>query len=139
MNTEQKLREPESFESWNSRQQADPEEIGFLQALRIAYLAGQDSMKQALAEPAQEPVDKDGSSCSEFWAWLPKAYRDGDIGNEPKFTKYNMEVAFSAGKRSVKSNPDNELIEWLRLAHQAVPRHSSLGLGIEAALVKWGG
>jgi hypothetical protein len=29
--------------------------------------------------------------------WLPKAYRDGDVGDEPKFTKHNMEVAFSAG------------------------------------------
>ena len=29
--------------------------------------------------------------------WLPKAYRDGDLGDYPKFTKYNMEVAFAAG------------------------------------------
>ncbi len=29
--------------------------------------------------------------------WLPKAYRDGDVGDEPKFTRYNMEVAFAAG------------------------------------------
>jgi predicted metal-dependent phosphoesterase TrpH len=29
--------------------------------------------------------------------WLPKAYRDGDVGDEPKFTKHNMEVAFAAG------------------------------------------
>lgn len=32
-----------------------------------------------------------------FWAWLPKAYRDGDSGEEPRFTKYNMEVAYLAG------------------------------------------
>ncbi len=29
--------------------------------------------------------------------WLPKAYRDGDVGDEPKFTRHNMEVAFAAG------------------------------------------
>jgi hypothetical protein len=29
--------------------------------------------------------------------WLPKAYRDGNIGDEPRFTKHNMEVAFAAG------------------------------------------
>ena len=31
----------------------------------------------------------------DFWDWLPKAY--GDVGDEPTFTKYNMEVAFAAG------------------------------------------
>lgn len=31
----------------------------------------------------------------DFWIWLPKAY--GDVGDEPVFTKYNMEVAFGAG------------------------------------------
>jgi hypothetical protein len=31
----------------------------------------------------------------DFWEWLPKAY--GDVGDEPVFTKYNMEVAFAAG------------------------------------------
>jgi len=29
--------------------------------------------------------------------WLPKAYRNGDVDDEPKFTKHNMEVAFAAG------------------------------------------
>jgi hypothetical protein len=29
--------------------------------------------------------------------WLSKAYRDEDVGGVPKFTKYNMEVAFAAG------------------------------------------
>jgi hypothetical protein len=36
--------EPESFEAWHAKQHGDPEEIGFLQALRIAYYAGQDSV-----------------------------------------------------------------------------------------------
>ena len=44
--------------------------------------------------------EKDGSPCPEFWDWLPKAYNfDGDGA----FTKYNMEVAFLAGKQSVAS------------------------------------
>jgi len=34
---------PETFEEWLAKQHGDPEEIGFLQALRIAYYAGQDS------------------------------------------------------------------------------------------------
>jgi len=41
------VQEPESFEQWNAKQHADPEEIGFLQALRIAYCAGQDSVTNA--------------------------------------------------------------------------------------------
>ena len=36
--------EPETFEAWNAKQHGDPEEIGFLQALRIAYCSGQDSV-----------------------------------------------------------------------------------------------
>ena len=35
--------EPVAFETWLSRQHGDPEEIGFLQALKISYEAGQDS------------------------------------------------------------------------------------------------
>lgn len=41
------MNRPESFESWSARQNGDPEEIGFLQALRIAYLSGQDSVLSA--------------------------------------------------------------------------------------------
>ena len=37
-------REPLTFEEWLAKQHGDPEEIGFLQALRIAYIAGQDSI-----------------------------------------------------------------------------------------------
>ncbi len=32
-----------------------------------------------------------------FWDWLERAYRSGGHGEEPKFTKYNMEVAYQAG------------------------------------------
>jgi hypothetical protein len=40
----QPVQEPETFERWNAKQHGDPEEIGFLQALRIAYCAGQNSV-----------------------------------------------------------------------------------------------
>lgn len=53
-------------------------------------------------EPEQEP-NKDGSPCPEFWDWLPKAYNFEGDGN---FTKYNMEVAFLAGKQSAQ--PEQE-------------------------------
>jgi len=33
----------------------------------------------------------------DFWKWLDSAYRDGSEGEQPKFTKYNMEVAYQAG------------------------------------------
>ena len=64
---------------------------------------------EALAEqPAQqqEPLDKNGSPCSEFWDWLPKAYNFEGAGN---FTKYNMEVAFLAGKQSASAQ---EPVAW---------------------------
>ena len=50
----------------------------------------------------------------DFWEWLPKAY--GDVGDEPTFTKYNMEVAFAAGaeaeaKRMWVGLTDEEIID----------------------------
>jgi rubrerythrin len=51
----QPVQEPETFERWNAKQHGDPEEIGFLQALRIAYCAGQNSVTTPPL-PAQEPV-----------------------------------------------------------------------------------
>jgi hypothetical protein len=47
------VQEPESFEQWNAKQHGDPEEIGFLQALRIAYCAGQDSVTNTTPPPHQ--------------------------------------------------------------------------------------
>ena len=55
-----------------------------------------DAIEEALAQPEQE-TNKNGSPCSEFWDWLPKAYNFEGNGN---FTKYNMEVAFLAGKQA---------------------------------------
>jgi hypothetical protein len=70
------------------------------------YYAAREALRAAI-EQAQEPVaqelvDKAGSPCPEFWDWLPKAYRDGDKGADPKFTKYNMEVAYLAGSTTYK-------------------------------------
>jgi len=54
----------------------------------------------------------------DFWEWLPKAY--GEVGDEPVFTKYNMEVAFAAGaeneaKRMWVDITDNELFDiWMK-------------------------
>jgi hypothetical protein len=46
------VQEPVAFEEWLAKQHGDPEEIGFLQALRIAYIAGQDSITTPPAQPA---------------------------------------------------------------------------------------
>lgn len=63
----------------------------------------------ALAErPAKQQVaNKNGSPCPEFWDWLPKAYNFEGDGN---FTKYNMEVAFLAGKQSVPAQQKTEFV-----------------------------
>lgn len=63
--------EPETFEQWNAKQHGDPEEIGFLQALRIAYIAGQDSMTTPPAQPEQEPV-----------AWSRASFIEDDDGRQ---------------------------------------------------------
>ena len=47
------VQEPVAFEEWLAKQHGDPEEIGFLQALRIAYIAGQDSITNPPAAQRQ--------------------------------------------------------------------------------------
>jgi hypothetical protein len=66
------VQEPESFEQWNAKQHGDPEEIGFLQALRIAYCAGQDSVTKTTpqAQPAAW-VGLDGLEMSDLWLDTP--------------------------------------------------------------------
>ena len=67
-------------------------------------------IKEALAQPEQEP-NKDGSPCPEFWDWLPKAYNFEGDGN---FTKYNMEVAFLAGKQAAQpKEPEQEPVAFI--------------------------
>jgi hypothetical protein len=70
-----------------------------------------------LIEQAQQ-VNKEGSPCPEFWDWLPKAY---NFEGDGAFTKYNMEVAFLAGKQSVEqaqpeANERSEVepVAWMR-------------------------
>lgn len=40
-----------------------------------------------------------GAHPPEFMAWLDREYRDGSKGDKPKFTKWNMEVAYLEGRR----------------------------------------
>lgn len=48
-----------------------------------------------------ETREKHGSPCPELWDWLPKSYNFDGNGS---FTKYNMEVAFLAGKNSTPNH-----------------------------------
>jgi hypothetical protein len=70
---EPEKQEPESFEAWNAKQHGDPEEIGFLQALRIAYCAGQDSVTKNTApqpQPEQEPESQGLPDEEMYKLWL---------------------------------------------------------------------
>ena len=73
----------------------------------------------------------------DFWDWLPKAY--GEVGDEPSFTKYNMEVAFAAGaeaeaKRMWQGLTDEEIDE-LALDENGLPNsHIEFARAIEAKL-----
>ncbi len=96
------------------------------------------ALQKALAQPQQEPVDKKGSPCPEFWDWLPKAYNFEGVGN---FTKYNMEVAFLAGMQTTspparKPLTDEEKLALLKKHFNAVcvlEWFDALLLDIEAA------
>ena len=63
------------------------------------------TLEAELAKPEQSPIltEKDGSPCPEFWDWLPKAY---NFEGDGTFTKYNMEVAFLAGKNMALAQPE---------------------------------
>lgn len=69
--------EPVQFEEWNAKQHGDPEEIGFLQALRIAYCSGQDSMKPALAAARVQAIEEAAKICECQWSTLEE--RDAGI------------------------------------------------------------
>ena len=66
--------------------------------------------------------EKDGSPCPEFWDWLPKAY---NFEGDGAFTKYNMEVAFLAGKQSVATNDTSKerVDEMQKWRHDTTPPH----------------
>ena len=76
----------------------------------------------------------------DFWEWLPKAY--GEVGDEPVFTKYNMEVAFAAGaeaeaKRMWQGLTDEERNNlWREVVGWGDPSHDDEDLmqAIEAKL-----
>lgn len=101
------LASPEEFERWVKSRANHMASV-----LREALAEQKSGIKQVIElydspdQPAQqEPFDKHGSPCPEFWDWLPKAYNfDGD----GTFTKYNMEVAFLAGKQSVATSDTSQ-------------------------------
>lgn len=47
-------------------------------------------------------------SPEEFTKWLDQNYRDGSLGDAPKFTKHNMEVAYNAGMQATASDPTSK-------------------------------
>lgn len=70
--------------------------IDLLQDLR-RNTAVERKLRALLDAPAVERQEPD------FWEWLDSAYRDGSKGENPKFTKYNMEVAYHAGSAALQS------------------------------------
>jgi len=81
------VQEPESFEQWNAKQHGDPEEIGFLQALRIAYCSGQDSVMKA-TPPAPQPVPVKTYHDGKPWPVAPKPWVG--LTDEDKLTVRRM-------------------------------------------------
>jgi len=59
----EQLGEPVAFEEWLSKQHGDPEEIGFLQALRIAYISGQDSITTPYVPEGRQQRPSKGEAC----------------------------------------------------------------------------
>jgi hypothetical protein len=100
------------------------------------------ALEQELAKPEQEPVanEKEGSPCPEFWDWLPKAY---NFVGDGVFTKYNMEVAFLAGKQFSSTAPQ-ELAkpkqEWVGLTSEDwenLPDTGKQGCERDAEIFDW--
>jgi len=82
------------------------------------------TLRQAIKAALEAKNEK---PCPEFWDWLPKAYRHGDVGDEPRFTKYNMEVAFLAGKQSAALKAKDERVAWRDAAIRLGEELSSVG------------
>jgi len=60
---------------------------------------------KALIRAVKKKIESEntGAAPINFWEWLDRAYRNGSHGDEPKFTKWNMEVAYRAGQDSIPS------------------------------------
>ncbi len=93
-----------------TREQALEAALRKIRAMEIVETL--DIIDAALAMPPAQGVDvakhpeaNNTAYSKAFWRWLPLAYRDGDIGDERKFTKYNMEVAFLAGWQHALTPP----------------------------------
>lgn len=65
-------KEPMSFQTWRSRQHGDPEEIGFLQALKHAYESGQYSV----SPPRKEWVGLTDKEMYKLWVATPAETED---------------------------------------------------------------
>jgi hypothetical protein len=77
-----------------------------------------DAFFKSVESQPEQDTNKNGSPCPEFWDWLPKAYNFEGNGN---FTKYNMEVAFLAGKQAPQT--EQEPVVWMyvnRSTHETI-------------------
>jgi len=102
--------EPVAFEEWLSKQHGDPEEIGFLQALRIAYISGQDSITTPQQRTAErKPLtdecctwknyddfnmpDTWEADCGAMWTFTEGGPKDNDMKFCPNCGKPTIESA----------------------------------------------
>ena len=113
--------EPESFEQWNAKQHGDPEEIGFLQALRIAYCAGQDSVTNA-TPPAAAPVQE------------PVAIVSGYYGGQCVVLPTNPAQLFNSGTAFYTTPPAQEFVCSTGLCHYRKPLTDDLYRAIESMI-----
>jgi len=122
-------------------------------ATRLEICKAIEELGSALSEPEQEPVanEKEGSPCPEFWDWLPKAY---NFVGDGVFTKYNMEVAFLAGKQFSSTAPrelakpeqkprkewvgltDDEILAFVAFEPHPLMNRTSIICAVEAKLKK---
>lgn len=70
----------------------------------------------------------------EFMRWLDRAYRDGTKGDTPKFTKWNMEVAYRAGQDSLPFRA-KELAQALVLFRKSNNAHGYINVSILSEMV----
>lgn len=81
------------------------------------------TMTYERASPAVIHEEQNTPDRVAFWNWLPLAYLDGHLGAEPKFTKYNMEVAHAAGwQHALEQRPAPTLAEAVKMLADAIDR-----------------
>ena len=65
-----------------------------------------DAMKRSQFNLTAAPAPVSAEPGQGFWDWLPLAYGDAGKGGQSCFTKFNMEVAFHAGRQSATPSKD---------------------------------